>query len=205
MISQQTINDIIKTHDIQLLIFDCDGTLMETLSLHYQAWRDAFINEGLAFIDEEEFIREYAGVSGGRMVAAVAAKLNYTLDIKRLQEYKKKIFLERYIMQVTPIQKTFAIVKKYHGKLPMVVASGGAKEAVRQMLHLNEVLDYFKQVFAIEDVNHGKPAPDVFLKAAQDQGILPENCLVFEDHFAGFTAAESAGMRYIDVNQLIDN
>lgn len=205
MISQQTINDIIKTHDIQLLIFDCDGTLMVTLSLHYKAWRDAFINEGLAFIDEEEFIREYAGVSGGRMVAAVAAKLNYTLDIKRLQEYKKKIFLERYIMQVTPIQKTFAIVRQYHDKLPMVVASGGAKEAVRQMLHLNEVLNYFKQVFAIEDVNHGKPAPDVFLKAAQDQGILPENCLVFEDHFAGFTAAESAGMRYIDVNQLIDN
>ena len=65
-------------------------------------------------------------------------------------------------MQVTPIQKTFTIVRQYHGELPMVVASGGAKEAVRQMLHLNEVLDYFKQVFAIEDVNHGKPAPDVF-------------------------------------------
>lgn len=205
MISQQVIDDMIKAHDIQLLIFDCDGTLMETLSLHYQAWRDAFVSQGLSFIDEEEFIREYAGVSGGRMVAAVAAKLNYTLDIKELQEYKKKIFLEQYIMRVTLIQKTFAIVKKYHGKLPMVVASGGAKEAVKQMLHLNDVFGYFQQVFAIEDVTHGKPAPDVFLKAAQDQGVLAENCLVFEDHFAGFAAAESAGMRYIDVNELIDS
>ena len=81
MISQQTIDDVIKTHDIQLLIFDCDGTLMETLSLHYQAWRDAFVSHGLSFIDEEEFIREYAGVSGGRMVSAVIAKLNYAQSI----------------------------------------------------------------------------------------------------------------------------
>jgi beta-phosphoglucomutase-like phosphatase (HAD superfamily) len=204
MISQQTIDDMIKTHDVQLLIFDCDGTLMETLSLHYQAWRDAFVSHGLSFIDEEEFIREYAGVSGGRMVAAVIAQLNYALDVKTILESKKKIFLQQYIMRVTPIQKTFAIVKKYHGKLPMVVASGGAKEAVAQMLHLNDVFAYFKQVFAIEDVTQGKPAPDVFLKAAHDQGVLPENCLVFEDHFAGFAAAKSAGMRYIDVNQLLD-
>jgi HAD superfamily hydrolase (TIGR01509 family) len=85
------------------------------------------------------------------------------------------------------------------------VASGGAKQAVVQMLHINDVFAYFQQVFAIEDVIHGKPAPDVFLKAAQDQGILPENCLVFEDHFAGFAAAKSAGMRYIDVNELVEN
>ena len=72
------------------------------------------------------------------------------------------------------------------------------------MLHLNDVFGYFQQVFALKMSRMGKPAPDVGLKAAQDQGVLAENCLVLRP-FAGFAAAESAGMRYIDVNELIDS
>ncbi len=201
--SEHTIDSLILRKNIQLLIFDCDGTLMETLALHYKSWNETFQAYGYKFIDENEFITEYAGVSGGEMVLAVMDKFNYSLDSSVLLAYKKKTFLEKYILQVKPIEKTLAIAKKYRGKLKMVIASGGSKDAVIKMLILNEILELFNQVIAIEDVACGKPAPDIFLKAAESHGVLPANCLVFEDHLAGFTAAKNAGMIYIDVNELL--
>ena len=202
MLDEQSIEKIIIEKNIKLLIFDCDGTLMDTLALHYFAWNEAFILQGYKFIEQDEFIRDYAGVSGNDMVSAVIAKFGYNLAIDDILNLKKELFLVKYIFQVTPIAKTFAIVNKYSSRLKMVVASGGAREAVNQMLELNDVRHFFMQVITFADVAQGKPAPDLFLKAASDQEIDPEHCLVFEDHHAGFAAAVSAGMCYVDINQL---
>lgn len=196
------IDEWIVHKDVQLLIFDCDGTLMDTLSLHYQAWSESFAELGYSFISESEFVFNYAGVSGGEMVAAVIKKLNYGIEPSDILIKKKRLFMDKYIKQVKPIINTLRIVEKYHGRLKMVVASGGAKPAVIEMLKLNNLLTYFEQVIAIEDVKRGKPSPEIFLMAAASQQISPEKCLVFEDHHAGFLAAQKAGMDYIDVTKL---
>lgn len=203
MISNKVIENVITSKNVGLLIFDCDGTLMETLGLHYLAWSEAFQQIGYDFIKKDEFISKYAGISGGEMVASVISKLGYSIDKNIVLINKKKIFMEKYIFQVTPIEKTLSIVKKYHGNIKMVVASGGAKDAVIKMLVSNNILELFNHVIAIEDVSAGKPSPEIFLKAAASQNISPINCLVFEDHVAGFDAAISAGMTYIDANKLL--
>lgn len=197
------IEQIIKDQDIKLLIFDCDGTLMETLHLHYQAWNESFLKLGYNFIPEDEFIAQYAGISGNEMVVSVINKQGYNIDSTPILANKKKIFLEKYISQVRPIEKTLNIAQKYHSNLEMVVASGGSKDTVMKMLVLNDVLKLFSQVITKEDVKLGKPDPEIFLKAAKSQNIPPKNCLVLEDHFAGFDAAVNAGMHYIDINNYI--
>lgn len=202
MLNQANIEQIIQENDIKLLIFDCDGTLMDTLALHHSAWNEAFVSHGYEFIDYNEFMEHYAGVSGKDMVYAVINRFAYDLEVQDILDLKKELFLNKYISHVTPIAKTFAIVQQYSTQLKMVVASGGACEAVNQMLELNNVHQLFAQIITVADVKNGKPAPDLFLKAANDQGIAPSQCLVFEDHHAGFEAAIAAGMRYIDINQL---
>ena len=202
MLDHHAIEQIINHNNIQLLIFDCDGTLMDTLALHHMAWNEAFVLHGCKFINYNEFIEHYAGVSGKDMVSAVINKFSYNLRVEDILNLKKELFITKYISQVTPIAKTFTIVKKYATQLKMVVASGGAHEAVNQMLKLNNVDHFFTQVITVNNVANSKPAPDLFLKAAHDQGINPKQCLVFEDHHAGLDAAIAAGMRYIDINQL---
>ncbi len=196
------IDEWIVKKNIQLLVFDCDGTLMDTLRLHYQAWNESFTELGYGFISEDEFISHYAGVSGGEMVAAVIKKLNYGIKPSDILAKKKSLFMDKYIKQVKPMVNTLKIVEKYCGRLKMVVASGGAKQAVIEMLKLNNLLTYFEQVIAIEDVKLGKPSPEIFLMAAASQQVSPEKCLVFEDHHAGFLAAQKAGMDYVDVTRL---
>lgn len=202
MLNPAAIEQIIREQNIQLLIFDCDGTLMDTLALHHAAWNEAFVLHGCKFIDYDEFMQHYAGVSGKDMVSAVINLFGYDLKVQDILNLKKELFLTKYIAQVAPIAKAFAIVQQYSTQLRMVVASGGAHEAVNQMLKLNNVHHFFTQVITVADVKNGKPAPDLFLKAATDQGIAPSQCLVFEDHHAGFDAAIAAGMRYIDIHQL---
>ena len=202
MLDEKSIEKIINERNIKLLIFDCDGTLMDTLALHYSAWNEAFSLLGYKFIEQDEFIRDYAGVSGNDMVSAVIIRFGYNLAVGAVLNLKKELFMAKYISLVSPIAKTLAIVNKYSSRLKMVVASGGVREAVNQMLELNDVRHFFMQVITLADVAQGKPAPDIFLKAAYDQGIDPEHCLVFEDHHAGFAAAVSAGMCYVDINQL---
>lgn len=202
VLTNATIEQMIKANDIQMLIFDCDGTFMETLCLHYEAWKDAFNELGYRFIDKDEFIEKYAGISGNDMVKEVIKQFSYTINPANIIAKKRTIFIEKYIVTVKPIAKTLKIVNKYSKCLRMVVASGGAKEAVIKMLELNNMINLFQQVITFDDVKIGKPAPDIFLKASTDNNVPPNKCLVFEDHHAGFKAAQLAGMHYIDITQL---
>lgn len=202
MLNHSAIEQTIKQNNIEMLIFDCDGTLMDTLYLHYQAWKDSFNEFGYEFINQHEFVEKYAGISGNDMVKEVIKQFNYPIEISDVIAKKRAIFIEKYILQVKPITKTLKIAHQYSSDLKMVVASGGAKEAVIKMLELNNVINLFQQVITFDDIKVGKPAPDIFLKAAIDNNISPNKCLVFEDHHAGFTAAQLAGMHYIDITLL---
>ena len=92
-----------------------------------------------------------------------------------------------------------AIARREKGKRKLAVASGGWKRVVKESLTLVGVEDLFDAIVGADDVEKGKPEPDVFLKAAEKIGVLPGNCLVYEDGDLGIEAAKRAGMEVIDV------
>lgn len=188
-----------KIQNKKLLIFDCDGTLFDTMSAHYDAWCEAYQDMGYEFCDKEFFLQHLAGISSKETVAFLNDKCGYKIDYTKIVRNKEELFLNKYICQISPIESVIAIAKKHYGKLPMVVASGGEAVAVNMMLDAAKIKNLFNYIVTIEDVKNCKPAPDIFLKAAELVNVNPANCLVFEDSNAGFLAAQRAGMNYVDV------
>lgn len=202
--SKEKIDDFINREEIKLLIFDCDGTLMDTLRFHFRAWNDAYTKLGYPFITEEEFMLNYSGTSSNELIMQLNDKLDYSIDPEHISIIKDEIFVNHYLSEVKPIKKVLDLVTFYYQKIPITVASGGQRMAVKKMLKANKIEHLFVDVVTVEDVKNGKPHPDLFLKAAENQGVSNRNCIVFEDSEAGFIAASKAEMPCVNINLLIE-
>ena len=182
------------------LIFDCDGTLADTMPLHYRAWSKLFARLDLRFPES----RFYAlgGVPTGRIIGIVAAEHGVTLDepIEQLVAEKEGHFLT-LIGEVRPVPAVWAIATEWRGRLPMAVASGGYRDVVGRTLDAIGA-DWFDAVVCAEDTALHKPDPDVFLEAARRLGVPAGACVVFEDTDIGVEAARRAGMMWVDVRGL---
>jgi beta-phosphoglucomutase-like phosphatase (HAD superfamily) len=189
----------IPSGDFAGYIFDCDGTLVDTMPLHYRAWDRAMQAAGLPGQLSEELFYSLGGMPT-RMVAQVMAKhYGLTIDVDRIFHEKEAFFLEME-SEMRVIEPVVAFARKWVGRVPLSVASGGPRPVVRQTLELMGLTSLFPVVVTPEDVAHGKPAPDMFLLAAEKMGVAPEKCLVFEDAEPGFRAAEAAGMQWVRVS-----
>lgn len=182
--------------DVQGLIFDCDGTLIDTMPIHYIAWC-AMLKEYGMVMDEKRFY-SYAGWPTVKMIEALAKDQGVKCNPEELAHRKEQLYIER-MAEAEPIQSVVAIARREHGRRKLAVASGGWQKLVRQSLKLAGIEELFDAVVGADDIVHGKPAPDVFLKAAQLIGVSPEKCIVYEDGEPGFVAARAAGMRLVDV------
>jgi beta-phosphoglucomutase family hydrolase len=179
-------------------IFDCDGTLVDTMPLHYRAWNVAMQRAGLAGQLDEDLFYSLGGVPTRRVAELLGEHYRLALDPDRVFVEKEEIFLEQQgELQVIPAVVDFA--RRVAKEAPVSVASGGPKPIVRHTLERVGLADLFPIVVTPEDVRHGKPAPDMFLLAAQQMGVPPEQCLVFEDADPGIQAAKAAGMRWVFV------
>ncbi len=180
-------------------IFDCDGTLVDTMPLHYRAWNIAMQRSGLRGELDEDLFYSLGGVPTRRVAELLGAHYRLGLDPDRLFVEKEEIFLElQEELRVIPAVVEFA--RAVARRAPVSVASGGPKPIVRQTLERTGLADLFRIVVTPEDVTHGKPAPDMFLLAAAQMGVEPKQCLVFEDADPGFRAAEAAGMQWVRVD-----
>lgn len=181
-------------HPFKAYIFDCDGTIADTMPAHFKAWTRAMKELGGTF--PEDLFYSW----GGRPTTAIVRDLNRRfgtkLDLVETPRIKERYFRE-LIPEVLPIEPVVALVKQFHGTAPMAVASGGHREIVVKTLDALGLTPYFGTIVAMEDVEHGKPAPDPFLEAARRLGVEPSACLVFEDSPTGIEAAKAAGMRYV--------
>lgn len=183
-------------------IFDCDGTLVDTMPLHYRAWDRAMQRAGLQETLSEELFYSLGGMPTRKVAKVFAEHYKLSLDVERVFHEKEELFLEMQ-SEMKVIQPVVDFAKKYHGKAPMSVASGGPKPVVVKTLELMHLSELFPVVVTPEDVAHGKPAPDMFLLAAKKMGVAPERCLVFEDAEPGVQAAIAAGMQYVRVDSRI--
>jgi len=186
--------------DFAALIFDCDGTLADSMPLYHRAWRSALAANGATFDFTWEIFVSRAGVSTEGTVAELNAEFGTTLDAERVREIQYAEYT-RLIEEVRPFPEVVAIARAHYGKLPMAVASGGARHLVERTLELIGVSDLFDEVVVAADVPRGKPHPDIFLHAAKLLGVRPERCLVFEDGQPGIVAAERAGMKTVFVER----
>jgi len=181
------------------LIFDCDGTLADTMPGHFAAWVAA-LRAGGGDITEERFYQN-AGVTSAAIIEALNRDFGYALDIPATVEAKEKMYVEG-LHEIVEISAVADIARAHAGKIPMAVASGGLRSVVHATLDAIGLRPLFDAVVTAEDVVHGKPAPDIFLRAAELLGVAPEDCIVYEDGDPGIVAARAAGMRVIDVRVL---
>ncbi len=178
------------------LIFDCDGTIADTMPLHYRSWVKALGEHGVEF--PEALFYELAGVPTPDIVSILNDRHGHTMPVQATADKKDALF-ETLIPQVLPIQPVVQVVKTYAGRLPMAVATGGSRPVVEKTLNALGLMGYFKAIVTAGDVVRGKPAPDIFLEAARRIGVDPADCCGFEDADLGMTAVRAAGMMAIDI------
>jgi HAD superfamily hydrolase (TIGR01509 family) len=179
------------------LIFDCDGTLADTMPAHYKAWLAMLGRFGIPFPEP----RFYAmgGMPTASIIRVLAGEVGVTVtDVDAMVHEKEQCFLT-HLEAVQPIAPVITIAATYRGKLPLAVASGGYRDTITRTLDRLAVRDWFDAMVTAEDTPQHKPEPDVFLEAATRLRVEVARCVVFEDTDIGLEAARRAGMLGIDV------
>lgn len=175
-------------------IFDCDGTLADTMPTHYKAWTTALGEHARDF--PEAMFYELGGVPTSRIIEILNERHGHSLPVEATVERKEALFLE-LSHEIAAIEPVVALARKYHGTKPLAVASGGHRRIVLNTLRALGIADLFQAIVCAEDYQRGKPSPDPFLEAALRLDVAPEKCLVFEDTATGIAAATAAGMQSV--------
>jgi HAD superfamily hydrolase (TIGR01509 family) len=181
------------------LIFDCDGTLADTLPNHFRSWILALRLFGADF-DEDHFY-SMSGMTTNATIEALNEEFGYGLDVRQTHDEKENRYKEM-IASVREIKAVADVVRAYHGRVPLAVATGATRDVVEATLAATGLRSYFSVVVTADDVVNGKPAPDTYLLAAERLGVAPSECVVYEDAEMGLESARRAGMRLIDVRVL---
>ncbi len=177
-------------------IFDCDGTIADTMPLHYRAWTRAMADFGGRF--PEDLFYQWGGKPALKIVVELNALFGLCLDPAETVRHKERYFLEQ-IPDVRPVDAVMKIAARMRGVKPMAIASGGHHELVDATLCALGIFDWFEAVVCAGDYVCGKPDPEPFLLAAARMRVEPGDCIVFEDSPTGIEAANRAGMCHVFV------
>lgn len=182
------------------LIFDCDGTLADTMPLHWQAWQAIARRHGFK-ITEERFY-SLGGVPSRDILKTLSEEQGVDLDPLAVAREKESEYLP-LIAQAGPVNVVVSVARENFGRIPMAVASGGSRHIIEQVLDHLGIRQWFAAVVTSEDVTNQKPAPDIFLEAARRLGVPPASCRAYEDTDLGIQAILAAGMEAVDVRHLV--
>lgn len=183
---------------IRGLIFDFDGTLADTMPLHWAAWQEVGARHGIPF--SRERLYALAGVPTREIIRRINREHCLQLDPETIARDKEAAFLAR-LPQVRPIAPLVRLARAERGRRKLAVASGGSRRVIHRVLEHLGLQDLFDAVVTQDDVARPKPAPDIFLEAARRLGLTPAECLAFEDGDLGLAAIRAAGMEAVDVRR----
>ncbi len=186
--------------DTEALLFDCDGTLVDSMPIHISAWQATLADYGVDL--PKAFIDDRAGMPTNTIVEHINVEFGVTLDPPTITGEKEARYLTR-LDEVLPIQPVLDTARSHHAKLAMAVVSGSVRSVVLAALETVDAMSLFPVIVTADDPVAAKPSPDVFLEAARQLGVRPERCHVFEDGDYGITAAQAAGMTWTDVRELV--
>lgn len=177
-------------------LFDCDGTIVDSMPLHYVAWKKA-LREWNCEFGEEVF---YAW--GGRPTAEIISALNkmqrLSMPVESVARRKEELYFE-LLPQLKAVPEVLEHIEAQHGRIPFAVVSGSARESVMASLETLKLLHRFETLVCAGEYQKSKPDPEAFLLAASKLGMAPKECLVFEDTEMGIQAATAAGMASVKV------
>jgi HAD superfamily hydrolase (TIGR01509 family) len=182
------------------LIFDCDGTLVNSLPVYSIAWSAGFALSGVVM--SIDWYKARNGLSEHVLMDHFERDHQVVLNRKEVIDTMRQHYLDHLVANLKEITAVTQIVRRFAGQLPMAVASGGSREIVSRSLDALGITTLFDAVITFDDVGVAKPEPDLFLKAAYRLGIAPACCLAFEDSPQGIEAARRAGMPVLDVAHL---
>jgi HAD superfamily hydrolase (TIGR01509 family) len=184
--------------EFRAYLFDCDGTIADSMPLHYKAWKRALAEYGGTY-DEDLF---YSW--GGKPVRKIIADLNEMQGLNMPVDVlaaRKETFYHAQLPELKGIPDVLEHIEAMHGRIPFAVVSGSRRQTVVGSLTALNLLDKFDILVCAEDYTHGKPSPEGFLLGASKLGVAPQHCLVFEDTELGIQAATAAGMQSVLVAQ----
>lgn len=181
------------------IIFDCDGTLADSMPLHWRAWQAVTVRHQLNFPEDRFY--SLGGVPSRDILKVLREEQNIPIDPLAVAKEKELEYL-KLLEHVNPIHEVVSVARQFAGRVPLAVASGGIKTIIeRVLIHLG-IRELFAAVVTSEDVTRQKPAPDIFLEAARRLGVAPEKCRAYEDTDLGLQAIRAAGMEAVDVRLL---
>jgi beta-phosphoglucomutase family hydrolase len=186
----------VPERDFRAYLFDCDGTIVDSMPLHYIAWKKALGEWNCPF--EEELFYSWGGRPVREIIAALNEMHGLAMPVDSVAKRKESLYFELED-QLKAIPDVIEHIEAKHGHIPLAVVSGSRRTSVLHSLSALGLVEKFDVLVCAEDYDRGKPAPDCFLKAAERLGVAPADCLVFEDTDMGIEAAKAAGMSWVRV------
>jgi len=183
-------------NNTKALIFDCDGTLADTMGMHMEAWNEAFSKFGKTC--PEAFLEPLKGMKERHIIELFNEKFEENVDCREFLIEKHNHFRSK-LKDVKPIEPVVEIVRTYYEKLPLAVVSGGTRINVLLTLETIGLDGLFDVILTADDHVKPKPAPDILIEAAWQLKVDPGDCQVFEDGEIGLKAARAAGMMGTDI------
>jgi beta-phosphoglucomutase family hydrolase len=177
-------------------LFDCDGTIADSMPLHYLAWKKALAEWNCEF--DEKLFYSWGGMPVAEIVATLNQQHQLSMPVEAVSRRKENLYFE-LLPQLKAVAEVLEHVEAAHKRIPFAVVSGSTRESVVASLKALNLLDRFDTLVCAGDYKKSKPDPEAFLLAATRLGVAPEHCLVFEDTEMGIQAASAAGMASVKV------
>ena len=187
---------IIPPGEFDAYLFDLDGTVADSMPLHFRAWTRAIRDAGGEF--PEELFYAWGGVPIERIVELLNERYGLSMPVAETAHRKEALYVE-LLPELQPMASVVRVMDQMQGRVPFAIVSGSPRSSVASTLTKLGLSDRFALIVAAEDYTHGKPDPEPFLVAAKKLGVAPKRCLVFEDAEGGIRSAEAAGMQWVRV------
>jgi beta-phosphoglucomutase family hydrolase len=177
-------------------LFDCDGTIVDSMPLHYRAWKQALAECHCDF--DEQLFYAWGGVPVAEIISMLNERHQLNMAVQKVAARKEGLYLE-LLPQLQAVAEVVEHIEDQYGRIPLAVVSGSTRESVTASLETVHLLDRFETLVCAGEYTNSKPKPDAFLLAAARLGVSPQGCLVFEDTEMGIQAAQAAGMAWVKV------
>ncbi|NVD07859.1 beta-phosphoglucomutase family hydrolase [Vibrio sp. JPW-9-11-11] len=168
-----------------------DGTLLDTMPAHLQAWEMTAEHFGFPF--NQHWLHSLGGMPSYKIAAEVNTKYSLSLDPAQVSRFKMETFAS-IDQPGQPIECTLEVLKQFVGKKKLAIGTGSQRESALRLLTMTNLLQHMDTVVTATDVERHKPNPDTFLRAAEQMGVIASSCVVFEDTALGLEAAHAANM-----------
>ena len=180
-------------------LFDMDGTIADSMPLHYIAWKEALSEYGCTDFPEPLFY-SWGGMPVREIIANLNQRHSLAMPVEEVAHRKESLYFE-LLPRLTAVPEVLEQIESAHGRLPLAVVSGSTRDSVLASLRALHLEDKFDALVCAGDYKNAKPDPQPFLLAAQKLGVPPASCLVFEDTDMGIEAATRAGMASVRILQ----